>query len=158
MKIWIGVEVYQLIINDVHVFFTEDDARTWFKDYTGINYNDLLKKPQLLDEDHDQTKIFEVDIDREDPKTETIRQIQKFREMLVLRTKILLRPESPRNLIKDIAQQLTILELDVRNGKITGISGFNDVVQKLAYFNTLILLSFRDPTIQLPAGDSKNVQ
>lgn len=62
---WIGVEVYQFIVQDVHVFTDFEKAKAWFKEYTGIDY--LYFGPERqgnpeLPEDYDQTKIFEVQL------------------------------------------------------------------------------------------------
>lgn len=56
MKIWIAVEVYELIVQDVHIFYTEAEAEKWFKDYTGQNYGEEIH------EDYDETKIFEIEL------------------------------------------------------------------------------------------------
>jgi len=67
-KIWVGVETYQLIIEGVHLFRTEQEAKDWFESYTGLNYDtyqaalDADPGENLLDEDYDQTKIFESEV------------------------------------------------------------------------------------------------
>ncbi len=67
-QIWVGVEVYQLIVTDVHIFTDFDKAKTWFKEYTGVEY-EVDEKGELPDffyeripEDYDQTKIFKVEM------------------------------------------------------------------------------------------------
>ncbi len=61
IKLFIGVEVYGLIVTDVHVFTEEEAAHKWFKDYTGKPYTE--KSLESLHEDYEQTKIFEVNLD-----------------------------------------------------------------------------------------------
>lgn len=60
IKAWVGVEVFSYIVEDVHIFFSEEEALKWFKNYTGCNLGDELP------EDFDETKIFEVEINLED--------------------------------------------------------------------------------------------
>lgn len=60
MMLWVATEVYELIIQDVHVFKTEAEALKWFKGYTGAKYGTNLAEGEF--EDYDQTKIFEVEI------------------------------------------------------------------------------------------------
>lgn len=62
---WVATEVFQLILQDVHGFKSFDEAKEWFKTYTGVDYDQYLKgleaNDDILNSDYDQTKIFEVD-------------------------------------------------------------------------------------------------
>ncbi len=62
-KIWVGVEAFGGIVTDVHLFPTEEEAETWFEEYTGIDYADGLydEDGNCKNEDYDQTKIFVLD-------------------------------------------------------------------------------------------------
>jgi hypothetical protein len=67
-KVWIGVEVYQLIVTDVHVFTNETESEKWFEKYTGLPYASYKKaleegNDSILDENYDQTKLFGVELD-----------------------------------------------------------------------------------------------
>jgi len=56
---WVGVEVYGLIVQGVHIFWKEDDAVKWWETYTGLVYGTLYDEDgNCVDEDYDQTKIF----------------------------------------------------------------------------------------------------
>ena len=69
MKIYVVVEVYQLVVSGVYVTEDEDKAKAKFEEYTGVNF-DQYKKDLESDElmpsedilgDYDQTKIFEFE-------------------------------------------------------------------------------------------------
>jgi len=62
LKIYIGVEVYQLIVQDVHLFFKEKEADAWFKKYTGVDHKDFYPDNEPFNEDCDQSKIFEIEL------------------------------------------------------------------------------------------------
>lgn len=64
MKQWIGVEVYGLIVQDVHVFTDLDKAKEWFKEFTHVDY-ELHSQVNLGP--FDQTKIFDEDVPAEKP-------------------------------------------------------------------------------------------
>jgi len=58
-KITIGVEVYDLVIQDVHIFLSEEEAETWFKEYTGLDHGTLYDEHgQCVKDEYDQTKLF----------------------------------------------------------------------------------------------------
>lgn len=69
---WVGVEVFQLIVQDVHVFTDPDKAEQWFEDYTGVPYAEYIRWANAegtddayeypLSEDYDQTKLFEQEV------------------------------------------------------------------------------------------------
>ena len=69
MRIYILVEVFQLIVSGVHVTNKVEKAKTRFKEYTGVDYNSMQEalrkdpdmKPEELLGDFDQSKIFEFD-------------------------------------------------------------------------------------------------
>ena len=61
-KLWIGVEVYGLIVSGVHAFWNEKLAEDWFKQYTGIEYSAYSADPDVMPEKYDQTKIFVVEV------------------------------------------------------------------------------------------------
>lgn len=75
MKKWIGVEVYELIVGGIHLFDTEEDADKWFKKYTGVDYPKTNEEWEALDEDYDQTKIFEIDVPGPLRKVDHLRDI-----------------------------------------------------------------------------------
>jgi len=61
-KIYVGVEVFQGIVEDVHIFRTPVEAEKWFRSLTGESY-DLFYSEGLNElSDYDQTKIFEIEI------------------------------------------------------------------------------------------------
>ena len=78
MELWIGVEVFQLIVQDVHVFKTEEEAEKWFREWTktlthpeGWSYDEFyhLNLPKeddrwgtVEDEDYDQSKIYRIEV------------------------------------------------------------------------------------------------
>jgi hypothetical protein len=65
-KLYIAVEVFQLIINDVHVFTDLEKAKAWFKEYTGFDYvfdEEGSLPEKFYNGDYDQTKIFETEVD-----------------------------------------------------------------------------------------------
>ena len=63
MKLYVVVEVYQLIVSGVYVTEDEEDAEKHFKEYTEIDFSDYKKSletgtsSELLG-DYDQTNIF----------------------------------------------------------------------------------------------------
>jgi len=59
-KIYVGVEVYQLIVEDVHIFKTSVEAEKWFESLTGESYDIFYKEGLNELSDYDGTKIFEV--------------------------------------------------------------------------------------------------
>ena len=70
VKLYIGVEVQGLIIQDVHVFTDPAKQFEWFKETTGVDYweytNRLAEGEDsdcILSEDWDQTKLFNVTVD-----------------------------------------------------------------------------------------------
>ena len=69
MKLYVVVEVFQLIVSGVYVTEDLEDAKRKFKEYTSIDFDEFKRKwdadedatsEQLLG-DYDQTKIFEFD-------------------------------------------------------------------------------------------------
>lgn len=68
MILWIAVEVYQGVVQDVHIFKTEKEAEEWFKKYTGLSYDDYYSDDPSVeglfyDADYEQTKIFKVEFE-----------------------------------------------------------------------------------------------
>lgn len=79
VKLYIGVEVFGLIVTDVHVFLTEDEQYDWYKGYVGLHHPSRhLIKPDMsrdmihdimeqhyseMGEDYQETKLFDVEID-----------------------------------------------------------------------------------------------
>ena len=70
MKVYIVVEVYQLIVSGVYVTKEFGDAKRKFKEYTGVDFDTFKAKwdankdvtsEELLG-DFDQTKIFEFEL------------------------------------------------------------------------------------------------
>lgn len=60
--VWVGVEVYGLIIQDVHLFANREDAVAWWEEYTEIKYGTLYdENGECIAPDYDETKIFVVD-------------------------------------------------------------------------------------------------
>jgi len=59
-KIYVGVEVYQLIVEDVHLFKTPVEAEKWFESLTGEPYDVFYGEGLNELSDYDGTKIFEV--------------------------------------------------------------------------------------------------
>ena len=59
---WVTVEVYGLIVTDVHIFWTEEEAVKWWEDYTGLKYGTLYVDGECMNDDYDQTKIFALGI------------------------------------------------------------------------------------------------
>jgi len=57
-KLIIGVEVFQGIVTDAHVFPDWNKAQDWYKDYTGTVHG----SQDELSDNFDQTKLFEVDL------------------------------------------------------------------------------------------------
>lgn len=78
MELWIGVEVFQLIVQDVHVFKTGAEAEQWFREWTktighpeGWSYDEfyhynLPKEDEQFgvpqEEDYDQSRIYRVEV------------------------------------------------------------------------------------------------
>ncbi len=62
MKLIIGVEVFQGIVNDIHVFPDTQRAAEWFKSYTGVDWYEKLAGDKDLSDNFDQTKLFEVEV------------------------------------------------------------------------------------------------
>lgn len=58
MKLYVGVEVYQLIVTDAHVFKTWSEAEAWYREYTGVVWGSQDEP----NEDFDQSNIFEVEV------------------------------------------------------------------------------------------------
>jgi hypothetical protein len=71
MKLWIAVEVFQGVVQDVHVFKTREEAEKWFKGYTGLSYENYYAEPDTYpeveegeyNEDYEETKIFEAEVE-----------------------------------------------------------------------------------------------
>ena len=61
-KRWIGVEVYGLIVTEVHVFNNKAEAEQWFEKYTGVAWEKFSLQDTRRSYCYDQTKIFEVDL------------------------------------------------------------------------------------------------
>ena len=60
----IGVEVYGLLVQGVHIFLSEEEAEKWFKKYTGLEHGTLYdEEGQCVDDEYDQTKIFLISDD-----------------------------------------------------------------------------------------------
>lgn len=55
-RIWIAVETYEGLVQDVHLFFKEKEALDWYQDYTGFSYG------KNNNEDYEETKIFVIDL------------------------------------------------------------------------------------------------
>jgi len=55
---WVAVGVLGLLVEEVHIFWTEEEAEEWFKEYTGYDYNDWIQSEEPLDLEYDQCKIF----------------------------------------------------------------------------------------------------
>jgi len=64
MKVIIGVEVYQGIVNGVHAFANVKDSTEWFKEYTGVEWYEKLAGDKDLSDNVDQTKLFEIEVDK----------------------------------------------------------------------------------------------
>lgn len=57
-KLYVAVEVFGLLVTDVHGFWNEQQAHDWFKGYTGVDYAEDVELP----DDYDQTKIFLIEV------------------------------------------------------------------------------------------------
>ncbi|KKN44932.1 hypothetical protein LCGC14_0688100 [marine sediment metagenome] len=58
---WVAVEVYGLIVTDVHIFWEEEEVIAWWEGYTGLKYGTLYDEDgHCVNDDYDQTKIFTV--------------------------------------------------------------------------------------------------
>ena len=57
---WVAVEVYGLLTQGAHIFWTLKEAIAWWENYTGFNYEEGLydEDGNCLSDDYDQTKIF----------------------------------------------------------------------------------------------------
>jgi len=56
---WVGVEVYGLLVQGAHIFWTREEAEEWFEKYTGLKYGTLYDEDgQCVNDDYDQCKIF----------------------------------------------------------------------------------------------------
>ena len=59
---WVAVEVYGLLVQDTHIFWTTEEAEEWFKKYTGYDYNEWIQNAregnEPLDLEYDQCTIF----------------------------------------------------------------------------------------------------
>jgi len=71
MKLYILVEVYQLIVSGVYVSTDLEKVKAKFKEFTGVDYDEYsrileedenLSSEEVLGEDYDQTKIFEFNL------------------------------------------------------------------------------------------------
>jgi len=60
-QIHIGVEVYGLLVQGVHIFLSIEEAEKWFKEYTGLEHGTLYDEDNSCDDDYDQTKIFTLE-------------------------------------------------------------------------------------------------
>jgi hypothetical protein len=60
--LWVGVEVYGLIVQDAHIFTTGEEADDWFTTWTeGLTPETLYDDDgNCVNEDYDQNKIFVV--------------------------------------------------------------------------------------------------
>lgn len=59
--LWIGVEVFGLLVQDAHVFTTQRAAYDWFQEYTGMPYPENEAELEFLGQScYDQTRVFEV--------------------------------------------------------------------------------------------------
>lgn len=59
---WVGVEVLGLIVQDVHIFWTEEEANEWFKIFTeGLTPETLYdERGNCVNNEYDQCKIFPI--------------------------------------------------------------------------------------------------
>ena len=59
--LWVGVEVYGLLVQGAHLFTTGKEADDWFETYTeGLTPETLYDENGCVNPDYDQTKIFIV--------------------------------------------------------------------------------------------------
>jgi len=70
VKLYVLVEVFQLIVSGVYVSRDLDKVKDKFKEYTGVDYDDMVNSLEdetyeALMDDYDQTKIFEFDLEEE---------------------------------------------------------------------------------------------
>ncbi len=56
--VYVFVVVFQLIVEDVRLFDTVEEAEEAFKEYTGHDYEEWTEADTCPDEDYDQCKIF----------------------------------------------------------------------------------------------------
>ena len=82
MKLYIVVEVFQLVVSGAYATFNLLDAKAKFKEYTGVDH-DILEKHLEADEDakaeellgdFDETKIFEFELGGLHVEEEDIRE------------------------------------------------------------------------------------
>ena len=65
MKIFIGVEMFQGLTVDAHLFHDGDEAEKWFEDYMDVKYSDYVRRVKKGEEiesilgNFDGTKVFE---------------------------------------------------------------------------------------------------
>lgn len=61
---WVAVEVYGLLVQDVHIFWTEEEAEEWFKGFTeGLTPETLYDEHgNCVNDDYDQCKIFALGV------------------------------------------------------------------------------------------------
>jgi len=58
-KTYVATEVYDLVIQDIHLFSSEEEADEWFKEYTGLDYGTLYDEHgECVKKEYDETKIF----------------------------------------------------------------------------------------------------
>jgi len=63
MKMYVLVETSELIVQDVKVFFNNDDLKKEFKEFTGVAEEDFYDSlGNAINEDFDQTKVFEIEL------------------------------------------------------------------------------------------------
>jgi len=61
---WVAVEVYGLLVQDVHIFWTAEEAEEWFENYTeGLTPETLYDEHgNCVNNDYDQCKIFALGV------------------------------------------------------------------------------------------------
>lgn len=55
---WVAVGVLGLLVDEVQIFWTEKEAKDWFKEYTNYDYDEWIQSNEPLDLEYDQCKIF----------------------------------------------------------------------------------------------------
>lgn len=57
---WIGIEVLGLLVQGAHIFWKEEDAEEWFKEFTeGLTPDTLYDEDgNCVNDEYDQCKIF----------------------------------------------------------------------------------------------------
>ena len=67
MKMWVVVYSYGMIIEDVGLFLSLEEAKRGFKEYTGFNYNEERKWMDFGGEEYSEEyggcDIFKKDLD-----------------------------------------------------------------------------------------------